>query len=84
MFTQLIVALCDRGEYERAWKIFDHMRIEHCEPDEVTFTTMIAGVYRREGVGFLCPLQAWQETVPRACLALALPRFSGLAPPADC
>jgi pentatricopeptide repeat protein len=43
IFTQLLVALNDRGMYERAWKLFDHMRINHCEPDEVAFTAMISG-----------------------------------------
>ena len=45
-----MVGLIDRGLYDRAWAVFDDMRINHCEPDEVVFTSMINGA-----LSLLCP-----------------------------
>jgi pentatricopeptide repeat protein len=52
LFTQLIVGLNDKGLFEKSWEVFNHMRVNHCEPDVVTFTSMING--RQQGGDLLC------------------------------
>jgi pentatricopeptide repeat protein len=41
-FTTLIKGYIDAKDAHRAWKVFDHMRSEVCEPDSATYNAMIS------------------------------------------
>jgi pentatricopeptide repeat protein len=69
LFTQLIVGLNDKGLFEKSWEVFDYMRINHCEPDVVTFTALI------NGIGMFRP-QFWPYRAHVAVLVLCCSMWS--------
>lgn len=41
IYSILIKCCIDNNELKRAWVIFEYMRLEVCQPDEMTYSLMI-------------------------------------------
>ncbi|RKP37843.1 hypothetical protein BJ085DRAFT_24257 [Dimargaris cristalligena] len=74
IFTQLIKAYLDVNQFQRAWQIFEHMRYEISQPDEVAFSHMIHACTLQNEHGIQPDAYTYNILIYACAMANDLPR----------